>query len=82
MAYNGYKNYETWNVALWIGSDEALYREAVAYAREHGEEATYAEFVKENLLTGMDVQTPDGAWWMDPELDYEKLDEMIRELGE
>lgn len=22
--YNGYKNYETWNVALWIDNDETL----------------------------------------------------------
>lgn len=22
--YNGWSNYETWNVALWLGNDEAL----------------------------------------------------------
>ena len=26
MSYNGYTNYETWCVALWISGDEGLYR--------------------------------------------------------
>lgn len=25
MAYNGWKNYETWNVALWIDNDQGSY---------------------------------------------------------
>lgn len=27
MAYQGWKNYETWNVALWVNNDEPLYRQ-------------------------------------------------------
>ena len=30
---NGYANYETWNVALWIGNDEGLYNEAKRLAK-------------------------------------------------
>ena len=27
--YNGWKNYETWCVALWIGNDEGSYNYAL-----------------------------------------------------
>ena len=26
MAYQGWKNWATWNVALWVGNDEPIYR--------------------------------------------------------
>ena len=52
--YQGWANYETWNVALWFGNDRGLY-DAV---REHPERFTAKgakEFVKELLPDG----TPD-----------------------
>lgn len=36
MSYNGWANYETWNVALWLGNDEGTYRSAIAAARQVG----------------------------------------------
>lgn len=26
MSYNGHKNYNCWNVSLWLNNDEGLYR--------------------------------------------------------
>jgi len=57
--YNGWENYETWNVALWINNDEGLYH----LAAECGD---YETFV--NSLEGVMNQTPDGVSFSDPKV--------------
>lgn len=76
-SYNGWANYETWNVALWIGNDEGLYNEARRY-RNKGYQA-FAESLKE-LGGAISLQTPDGVSWNDSGLDIEELDKMMEEL--
>lgn len=49
--YNGYSNYETWNVCLWINNTESLYR----IAQNCG---CYQEFLD---FIGDDAQTGDGV---------------------
>jgi len=34
MAYNGWKNYETWNVALWIDNDQGSYSQRQEMAQD------------------------------------------------
>jgi hypothetical protein len=34
--YNGWRNYETWNVSLWLGNDEPMYRDMQRLARSAG----------------------------------------------
>ena len=76
-SYNGWANYETWNVALWIGNDEGLYNFAREY-RRHGYKA-FTEALKE-LGGEIALQTPAGVAWNDSGLDIDALDEMMGEL--
>ena len=71
--YNGWSNWETWNVALWIGNDEGLYDWARGY-RHHG----YKSF--SHQLIELTPATPDGVKWNDPALNICELDEMMEEL--
>ena len=60
MTYNGWKNWETWNVALWLGNDEGLYRAAVEDTRRanHGDKID-AEMADEIVSGLMPDGTPD-----------------------
>lgn len=76
MAYNGWKNYETWNVNLWLSNDETLYRLVVNY----GKDLRYHDFAR-SFLTMQSVATPDGVAWLSEALDYDALDEAIEEMA-
>jgi hypothetical protein len=57
MSYNGHPSRNYWNVALWIGGDEGLYRHAISLCREYSKKRA-AEIMAEEF----DGQkTPDGA---------------------
>jgi hypothetical protein len=59
-AYNGHPSWNCWNVALWIGSDEFLYRCAVEalHSTHNIRQATNVFFG----LTGLKYEkTPDGG---------------------
>lgn len=38
QGYNGWSNYETWCVSLWLGNDEGLYNATRGMAEGYGEE--------------------------------------------
>jgi len=69
--YNGWANWETWNVALWIGNDEYLYSNARRCF-------SYSNFVES--MGFEDGATPDGAKYVSAELNIAELDAMIEEL--
>lgn len=66
--YNGHKNWNHWNVSLWINNDEGLYRmaqEAIRTVKE--EKAQYGTLKMSAYLMLNDLKdagithTPDGA---------------------
>ena len=67
---NGWKNYETWNVTLWIQNDEPLYRLALA-------SAGFQSFMNQLIEWGC-TETQDGVKWGDA--DYCEVQSMFNEM--
>lgn len=68
--YNGWTNYETWNVTLYLNNDEGTYlaiKEYVNAALVDGERPNYDDLI-EYLGIG-EESTPDGVRW-----DYFRID--------
>ncbi len=84
MTYNGWANYHTWNVALWISNDQSLYNEARHYASAYfnRDACTYADFIAEAMPSAWGDITPDGVSWTDPTLDHDELNTFIRQLAD
>lgn len=76
--YNGYKNYQTWNVSLWLFNDECLYYAAIEFMKSYKGARPYAAFIRR---MGMEQErTPDRIKWISTRLDYKTLNEEMREL--
>lgn len=69
--YNGWSNYQTWNVAMWINNDEGLYNTAL-------ECRNYDEFVATMRDLGS-VETPDRVAWNDSGINRAELEELFEE---
>ncbi len=78
--YNGWKNRQTWNVALWINNEEPLYRAAVEFMKNYKGGKPYGAFIQHEGLAGS--RTPDNIAWDGTRLDYKALNEMMKEFKE
>jgi hypothetical protein len=67
VTYNGWTNYKTWNVVLWIENDEGIQD----YIQEH-HICCYEEMI-EALYECGSTETPDGVKWNDPEINRAEI---------
>jgi len=70
--YNGWTDWTTWNVALWINNDQTYYNIAK-------ECKNYADFLYEMQAMIGSFATPDGADWGEANID--ELNELIEEIS-
>ena len=79
--YNGWPNYETWNVMLWMDNEEGaynLYRELAAKkaARKHYFSGHSARWCCEQAFGS---ETPDGVSFNNSRVRWGKVAEAMRE---
>jgi hypothetical protein len=70
--YNGWENYETWNVALWIQNDESLY--------DFAKGCTSYDDLIAGLYDCGSKETPDGVKWNDSKINHIEINDMLEDL--
>ena len=73
--YNGWANYHTWNVALWISNEEMIYRHA-----KENKNLGYRKWAKRFIDEFGEYSTGDGEAWLHDDIDTDEMDEMLAEL--
>ena len=79
QTYNGWANYETWNVALWIQNDMGLYNLACDVVRDGGLYGNFVNILRDNCGA---THTPDNVAWDDANIDGIEVNEMMSDLYE
>ena len=72
-SYNGWENYETWNVALWINNDEGLYH----LAMDCGDYETLVHTLYNDYGV---TETKDGVKFNDPKVNVIQINSEVFDL--
>jgi len=77
--YLGWTNHETWNVMLWINNIEDIYFSVVEILKNTNYTPTYREIIY--ILHLEDCQTADGISFLNHKLNYDELNNAIKNIG-
>lgn len=87
--YNGWANYETWNVNLWIQNDEGLYGfvrdglESILEACDNDWDNVCLTVLKELVHDAFaGHHTPDGVSLFSEEIDWDEISDALLEIAE
>jgi hypothetical protein len=74
--YNGYANYQTWNVCLWISNDEGL-NEFAAVCQDYKD--FMARLRELDPCSSIAYETPDSVSWNDSNVNLAEMKEYWEE---
>tara|TARA_R110002020_G_scaffold453111_2_gene667786 strand:+ start:1043 stop:1294 length:252 start_codon:yes stop_codon:yes gene_type:complete len=75
--YNGWTNYETWNVALWLQNEYWLYNVTKSYYMHKNPFWQLRKSLRDNFEYS---ETGDGVSLFNPSLNVFELNQMITEM--
>ena len=84
QTYNGYLNYETWNVMLWLDRDQGAYNCYVAHARDLKRSRTHLGMFHARRIAeeALGDKTDDGVPLDSPKIRWGRIAEAMREACE
>jgi hypothetical protein len=84
LGYNGWKNYATWNVVLWLANDVNTRDAKIEFQKQDKRKAVkgaYRRFLN-FYFGGSGYYTPDKICYRNRTLDYDRLDEWVKDENE
>ena len=80
--YNGWTNYETWNVMLWMNNDIGFYEQLKEIISDNDNRVVnnlYEKFIMKQI-PNQTFETGDGISFMDKKINTDEINEHLHEM--